>query len=39
MTTAVLPAKVPSFRTALIGFTASTATMIATMLLIAGLNA
>jgi hypothetical protein len=32
-------AKTPSFRTAFLGFTASTVTMIATLVLIAGLNA
>jgi hypothetical protein len=34
-----MTSQIPSFRNAFLGFTASTAAMIATMVLIAGLNA
>jgi hypothetical protein len=33
------PAEIPSFRTAFVGFAVSTTTMIAALVLIAGLNA
>jgi hypothetical protein len=36
---APMTSQIPSFRNAFLGFTASTAVMIATMVLIAGLNA